>query len=132
MANLILPDSNVYIDALRAGRDPFQAFAVGIEDRDWEFLTCGQVMLEVCRGLRDPNVLKRYRERFAVMIFLPTTNQIWERATHLAWSLDRQGRVLPAQDLLIAAHALQADAAVLTADAHFQHIPGLRVLPRLA
>ena len=127
MANLILPDSNIYIGAVRAGRDPFKEFAAGIDDRDWEFATCGMVMLEVCRGQRDPNLLKRFRERFAVMIFIPTTNQIWERATQLAWSLDRQGRVLPAQDILIAAHALQTNALVLTHDAHFQEIPGLRV-----
>ncbi|MSU48135.1 MAG: PIN domain-containing protein [Opitutus sp.] len=131
MANLILPDSNIYISAVRAGRDPFQQFAVGIDDRDWEFATCGMVMLEVCRGQRDPNLLKRYRERFAVMIFIPTTNQIWERATQLGWALDRQGRVLPAQDILIAACALQAGASVLTADAHFQSIPGLKVMASL-
>ena len=131
MANLILPDSNIYIGAVRAGVDPFQQFAAGIDDRDWEFATCGMVMLEVCRGQRDPNLLRRYRERFAVMIFVPTTNQIWERAVQLAWSLDRQGRVLPAPDILIAAHALQVNAAVLTADVHFQQIPGLRVLAQL-
>lgn len=131
MANLILPDRNIYIGAVRAGGDPFQEFAAGIDDRDWEFATCGMVVLEVCRGLRDPSLLKRFRERFAVMIFVPTTNQIWERAAQLAWSLDRQGRVLPAQDILIAAHALQINAAVLTADAHFQQIPGLRILARL-
>ena len=131
MANLILPDSNVYIGAIRAGGDPFQKFAAGINDRDWEFATCGMVMLEVCRGLRGPNLLRRYRERFAVMIFIPTTSQIWERAAQLAWSLDRQGIVLPSPDLLIAACALQAQATVLTADAHFQKIPGLRVLEKL-
>jgi predicted nucleic acid-binding protein len=131
MANLILPDSNIYIGAVRAGRDPFQQFAAGIEDRDWEFATCGMVMMEVCRGQRDPNLLKRYRERFAVMIFIPTTNQVWERATQLAWSLDRKGVVLPAPDLLIAGCALQANAAVLTADVHFREVPGLRVFDRL-
>ena len=131
MANLILPDSNIYIGAVRAGIDPFQQFASGIDDRDWEFATCGVIMLEVCRGLREPNLLERYRERFAVMIFIPTTNQIWERATQLAWSLDRQGRVLPAPDLLIAACALQACATVLTLDAHFRAIPGLPVIESL-
>jgi predicted nucleic acid-binding protein len=131
MANLILPDSNIYIGALRAGTDPFQSFASGIDEHDWEFATCGMISLEVCRGLRDPNTLKRFRERFSTMIFIPTTNQIWERATQLAWALDRQGRTLPAQDILIAAHALQAGATVLTLDAHFQQIPGLRVIARL-
>lgn len=131
MASLILPDSNIYIGAFRVGRDPFREFTAGIEDHDWEFATCGMIVLEVCRGQRDAHLLARFRERFGVMIFIPTTNQIWERATQLAWSLDRQGRVLPAQDILIAAHALQADATVLTLDAHFSSIPGLRVIARL-
>ncbi len=129
MANLILPDSNVYIDALRAGVDPFHQFAPYLEE--WEFGTCGMVVLEVCRGLRAPAALKRFRERFSVMIYIPTTNSLWERATQLAWSLDRQGLTLPAQDLIIAACALHAGALVLTRDAHFQHIPGLRTLDRL-
>src|SRR5260221_8275580 len=114
MANLILPDSNVYIGALRAGDDPFRSFVEGIEVRELEFATCGMVMVEVFRGLRDPALLKRFRERFAIMIFLPTTSQVWERAAHLAWSLDRQGKTLPAPDLIIAACALHAGAAVLT------------------
>jgi predicted nucleic acid-binding protein len=129
MANLILPDSNVYIGAVRAGHDPFRQFASALEES--EFATCGMIMLEVCRGLRDPAVLQRFRERFAVMIYLATGNSVWERAAQLAWSLDRRGVVLPAPDLLIAACALQADAAVLTADAHFQEIPGLRVIDHL-
>ena len=83
MANLILPDSNFYIGALRAGTDPFLSFASGIAEHDWEFATCGMIALEVCRGLRDPNTLERFRARFGVMIFLPTTNQIWERTPRL-------------------------------------------------
>ena len=129
MANLVLPDSNVYIGAVRAGRDPFRQFGPAIEN--WEFVTCGMVVLEVCRGLRDPGVLQRFRERFAVMLYVATSNSAWERAAQLAWSLDRQGIVLPAQDLLIAACALQVGATVLTADAHFHEIPGLRVIDRL-
>jgi predicted nucleic acid-binding protein len=127
MANLVLPDSNIYIGAVRAGRDPFRQFASTLEE--WEYVTCGMVVLEVCRGLRDPAVLQRFRERFAVMLYV--ANSVWERTAQLAWSLDRRGIVLPAQDLLIATCALQADAAVLTADAHFQEIPGLRVIDHL-
>lgn len=129
MANLILPDSNVYIDATRAGVDPFKQFAAHLEE--CEFATCGMVVLEVCRGFREPSLLQRFRERFGVMIFIPTNNVIWERATHLAWTLDRRGRTLPAQDLLIAACALHAGATVLTRDAHFRAIPDLQVLTAL-
>lgn len=130
MEHVVLPDSNIYIDALRAGQDPFRQFAESSADR--EFVTCGMVMLEVCRGIRDPHVLQRFRQRFAMMLYQPTTNQIWERATQLTWSLDRQGIVLPAQDVLIATCALHINAAVLTADAHFRHVPGLRVISSLA
>ena len=129
MAHLILPDSNIFIGALRAGTDPFPQFSPGINER--EFATCGLVVMEVCRGVRDPHLLRRLKERFAVMIYIPTTNQVWDRVTHLAWSLDRQGAVLPAQDLIIAACALHAGAAVLTLDAHFRMIPGLEVIASL-
>ncbi len=129
MATLVLPDSNIYISAIRAGVDPFEQFTARLEE--WEFATCGTVVLEICRGLRAPSVLERFQERLSVMIFLPTTNAVWKRATQLAWSLDRKGVVLPVPDLIIAACALQADATVLTGDAHFQQIPELRVLERL-
>lgn len=129
MGTLILPDSNIYIEASRLGADPFAMFAAYAEE--WEFGTCGIVVMEVCRGLRHPDLLQRFRERFSVMIYLPTTNAIWESATLLAWSLDRRGTTLSAQDLLIAATALQSGATVLTHDKHFSHIPGLKVIDRL-
>jgi predicted nucleic acid-binding protein len=121
---------SIYIDAVRTGIDPFQQFAGFLDE--WEFAACGMIMLEVCRGLREPVQLQRFRERFAVMIYFSASNTIWERATQLGWSLDRQGRVIPATDLLIAATALQTGAAVLTRDARFRMIPGLEVLERLA
>ena len=129
MVELVLPDSNFYINRARAGLDPFVELASHADV--WEFATCGMVVLEVCRGRREASVLRRFQERFAIMLYVAAGSSVWERAGQLAWSLDRQGIVLPAQDLLIAACALQAKAAVLTSDAHFQEIPGLRVLNQL-
>ncbi|HEY8931999.1 MAG TPA: PIN domain-containing protein [Rariglobus sp.] len=128
--SLLLPDSSFYITCARQHQDPFMELATRAED--WEFVTCGVVVAEVTRGRADPFVLRKFRERFAVMIYLPTTNAVWERVTQLAWSLDRQGLVLPLPDLVIAAIALEADATVLTFDAHFQKIPGLRVTSQLS
>lgn len=65
---------------------------------------------------------------FDVLIMIPTDNPAWARATELAWSLDRRGITLPAQDCLIGACAQMAGAAVLTDDRHFDHIPDLRIL----
>lgn len=129
MASLVLPDSSFYITATRAGRDPFLELSVKAEK--YEYATCGIVQIEVLRGRRDPHVLRHFRETFAVMIYINTNHTIWERAAGLAWSLDRQGIVIPATDLLIAACALQAGATVLTYDQHFQGIPGLNAIARL-
>lgn len=129
MPAAVLPDSNFYISRARAGVDPF--IELHAQADDWEFATCGMVLVEVCRGRRDPSVRRRFQEQFSIMLFIATGNSVWEEAARLAWTLDRQGVVLPAPDLLIAACALQANAAVLTTDLHFKQIPGLRVLTRL-
>lgn len=129
MPPVILPDSNVFIGDLRAGLDPFERFAPYAGD--CEFATCGMVITEVCRGVRDPGLRSRVQERFAVMIHIPTSNAIWERVAQLAWSLDRQGLVLPSADLVIATCALHVRATVYTRDAHFRHIPGLEVIGSL-
>ncbi len=128
-AAAVLPDSNFYISRARAGVDPFHELHAHADD--WEFATCGRVLIEVCRGRRDPNVRRRLQEQFSIMRFIATGNSAWEAAAQLAWTLDRKGIVLPAPNLLIAACALQANAAVLTTDVHFRLIPGLRVLTRL-
>lgn len=129
MVTGVLIDSNFYIDHLRAGRNPFRELAAVGEE--WELFTCGMVMLEVLRGVRDRAQLAKFEASFSLMNFLPTTNPVWAKAQQLAWHLDRQGITIPAQDHLIAACALRAGIAVLTADGHFQHVPGLTVLNRL-
>lgn len=129
MADLILPDSNFYIRAARVGSDPFKELLAHVEP--WDFATCGMVILEVCRGRSNPNVCRRFRENFAIMRYIQSTSQVWERATQLSWDLDRRGIVLPSPDLFIAACALHANAIVLTHDAHFKQIPGLEVIDHL-
>ena len=126
MASNILVDSNVFIDLLRAGRDPTQVM------RNWagkRFLaTCGMVRLEVLRGVHSPKQFARISAFMDVMVNVPTDPDLWTEATDLAWKLNRKGWVIPAADLVIAACALRIHAAVLTSDSHFQQIDGLRVL----
>lgn len=126
----IFPDSSFYIRVLRANGNPFERLLASKGEH--EFLTCGMVVMEVCRGIVNPKLLSAMSAKFSVMNNVPTTTHIWESATQLAWSLDRQGIVLPAPDLIIAASALHADATVLTHDAHFRSVPGLSVIDTLA
>lgn len=121
-----LVDSNVYIGLLRRGLDPSLALMDWIGDGD--LAICGMVRLEVERGLRVERIRRRLSSFFDVLLNIPTTNRIWEEAAAQAWSLDRRGLVLPAQDILIAMCAKEIGASVLSDDRHFDLLPGLRVL----
>ena len=122
----VLVDSNVYIGLLRRSMDPVKVLGDWIGEGD--LATCGMVRLEVERGLKVEKMRRSLGAFFSVLINVPTSNKIWEEATSLAWTLDRCGVTLPAQDILISTCAKTLGAAVLTDDAHFEKILGLSVL----
>ncbi len=126
---LVVADSCFYIRALRSKRQPFLEMERLADRVEWA--TTGMVVLEVCRGLRNPTVRDGFQARYSTMIYLPTTNAVWERATELAWTLDRRGSTFPAQDIVIAAACLSQGATLLTHDGHFREVPGLNVCDSL-
>lgn len=129
MVGNVLVDSSYFIELLRAGEDPFEEFAQHADEVD--FLTCGVVMIEVLRGVKIKKAHTRLSALMGSMIYVPTPNRLWERAAALAWELDRRGQFMHVPDLIVAASALTADAAVLTFDSDFRRVPGLRVIDRL-
>ena len=129
MAGRALVDSSFFIGRLRSGADPLEELARHSDD--WELLTCGVVQVEVLRGMKHKKAHQRVKEYMGCMLNVPTQNAVWERASALAWSLDRHGRGMQVTDLLIAASALESDAAVLTFDADLLHVPDLRILGTL-
>ncbi len=126
----VLVDSSYYISRLRAGEDPFEEFA-RVED-EVDFFICGVVKVEVLRGVKLPRAHAKISAIFDTMLYVPTPNSLWERVAKLAWEIDRRGDFVQVPDLIIATCALEADAAVLTYDADFRRVPGLRVLHDLA
>lgn len=129
MSNLILVDSNYWIRMVALRQDPFALIAEKSDDFDCAIN--GVIWAEVIRGRADPRMRDRFNEFFGTLCFLNLTPTGWQRAAQLAWSLDRNGSVIPLTDLAIAATALEHDAAVLTFDRHFQRIPGLIVVDDL-
>ena len=123
--NPVLVDSSYYISLTRRGLDPLPRLTYLAVDRD--LAICGVVRAEVGRGLKFPKARATFHAAWNVMINVITDNQIWDEAEQLAWTLDRQGKVLPLTDLVIAVCAKRLDAVVLTLDYHFKEIPGLKV-----
>lgn len=128
MESEILIDSNVYIDLLRARKDVVTTLYEWSENRGASFVICGMIRLEVLRGMKSLKALQSISALMDVMINVPTDTRLWSEATELAWTLDRKGITIPGADAVIAASALRVGSAVMTSDAHFTHVEGLRVI----
>jgi predicted nucleic acid-binding protein len=123
-ANPVLADSSYYITLMRERQDPLKALAYTAAVRD--VAVCGVVRCEVGRALRHENTLKRFQAFWDVTINVPTDNRIWTQVEHLLWKLDRDGITISLTDAVIACCAMRIDAVVLTFDADFSRIPGVR------
>ena len=128
-ASPVLVDSCWYIEQMRAGRRPLRELQSIEFTRD--IATCGIVRAEVARGIRDPEVLKKFQARWDVMLYVPMDNRLWADVEKLAWELDRRGTILPLTDIAIACCARRIGAVVLTFDRHFSLIPGIRSADRI-
>ncbi len=128
MASDVLIDSNVYIDLLRAKKDVLASLYEWAEPRDRNLAICGMIRVEVLRGMKSLKAYQSISMMMDVMINVPSDNRLWSEATELAWNMDRKGIVIPGPDLIIAASALRLGATVMTSDAHFSKVDGLRVI----
>lgn len=128
MANEVLVDSNVYIRLLKHGRDAVATLYDWSEAEGRSLAICGMIRLEVLRGVRIPKFYQAISSLMDVMVNVRSDNLLWDEATLLAWKLDRKGFVIPGPDAVIAASALRLGASIMTSDAHFSNIDGLRVI----
>jgi len=129
MKPLILIDSNIIIALLRLRRNPLSFLSA--THLIYQFATCEMVMLEVLRGIRERTALRSMEKEFLGLTYLPMERSTWQIARNLAWELERAGLPTKAPDILIAACALESQAAVLTKDQDFFRIPDLRVISTL-
>jgi tRNA(fMet)-specific endonuclease VapC len=68
-----------------------------------------------------------YEVQMRHLLVQPLEASVGPHYAHLRAGLDRMGKALSANDLLIAAHALSLDAILVSADAAFTQVPGLRL-----
>ena len=125
----LLLDSNVVIRHINGTRDGSALFA----GADAVYLS-PVVLGECLAGLRNTN---RDRNRRAKLELLLSFSNVAvpplaaATATHYArlWQyLTDTGRPIPANDIWIAAHAMELAATLVTADRHFDAIPNLPVI----
>lgn len=60
-----------------------------------DLLTCGIVRIEVLRGVIKPKVKAELTRFFDIVPEIPLSPSLLRETAELAWTLDRQGQVLP-------------------------------------
>lgn len=97
-------------------------------------IVLGELLGGFAAGTREPknrSELARFLDTPRVEL-LPITAQTADSYALVYAGLRRKGQPIPTNDLWIAASALEHGAALLTRDAHFRQIDGLRCGQRLA
>ncbi len=126
---MILVDSTKYISWMRQGRNPVSILAAVVTAG--ELINCGIIRIEVLRGVIKPKVKTELSQFFDLVPEILLSPALMREVTELAWTLDRQGQVLPTTDLIIATCVKRAGAELITEDSHFQKIPTLKVRAEL-
>lgn len=126
----ILLDTNAYSALLRG--HPQVAERVRSAER---VLISSVVAGELLYGFRHGTRYAENRAQLEAFLasrfvdFLPVTFTTADRFGIIAASLRRRATPIPANDIWIAAHALETGADLLSFDAHFSVIDGLSFIP---
>jgi predicted nucleic acid-binding protein len=117
-----LVDTSVLVSLEREGR--LIEWLGGMPAIAISTVTIAELQRGVLRGASPDAYARVLREADPVPLDVP----IAERAADLWVELERAGHLIPAFDLLIGATALERGWPLLTLHAHFERVPGLRVV----
>lgn len=128
---MIVVDSSAWIEFLRATDSPVCAEVDRLIDD--EIAITDAISMEVLAGARDEAHLSDLRRLLGRAVVLPTSAAHYDAAAGLYRTCRREGQtVRKLTDCLIAAVAIESDAAVLHLDSDFttlSHHSALRIHP---
>ena len=128
----ILIDTNAYT-AFMLGEAAVVEVLAHAERICLSSIVLGELLGGFAAGTRESKnraELARFMDSPRVEV-VPVTAQTADSYALIYSALRRKGQPIPTNDLWIAASALEQGAALLTRDAHFAHIDGLRCGQRL-
>jgi tRNA(fMet)-specific endonuclease VapC len=129
----ILLDTNAYTAFMLGATDEVEVLAHA-EQLYLNSVVLGELLGGFAAGTREARnriELTRFLDSPRVDV-VPVTARTADSYALVYSGLRRKGQPIPTNDLWIAASALEHGAALLTRDAHFAHIDGLRCGQRLA
>jgi tRNA(fMet)-specific endonuclease VapC len=131
-ATLYLLDTNIISDLMRnpSGMAAQRVLASAAQGSNAKVCTSIIVQCELLFGLRkrsSPRWLAQYHRVMFPINVLPLESAAAEHYANLRAQLELAGTPIGPNDTYIAAHALAMDATLVSADAEFLRVPGLRV-----
>ena len=132
MSALLLLDTNIISDIMRnpSGRAMHRSGQFLRGQPDARSCTSVVVDCELRFGLAkrpNPRLASAYQHVMATMEVLPMVKEVAASYAVLRKQMETLGLTLGPNDMLIAAHALSLDAILVSADAAFAQVPGLRL-----
>ncbi|MFZ2123368.1 MAG: type II toxin-antitoxin system VapC family toxin [Rhodoferax sp.] len=131
-AKLYLLDTNVISDMMRnpAGTVAQRVFLIAANESNSKVCTSVVVECELLFGLRrrtNPHWSTQFKRVMASIDVLALESTVATHYADLRARLELSGTPIGPNDTLIAAHALALGATLVTADAEFARVTGLRV-----
>jgi len=124
----ILIDTSAYSRLMRGNTDVLEM--LGRADRVYmSIFVVAELNVGFKGGSKEPqnrNLLEQFLSRPTVRT-VPATRETAEVFAEIKHTLREAGTPLPINDIWIAAHTVETGSVLVTFDAHFRKIPGLRV-----
>lgn len=120
----VLVDSSVWIEYYQpGGRAELQAAVQEALTRD-RVGTMAMILVELLRGALTPESYEALQADLTALRWLEVTLAVALRGARIGFDLEREGKRVPATDLLIAASAIEHGYTLWHNDAHFEVIAG--------
>jgi tRNA(fMet)-specific endonuclease VapC len=130
---IILLDTNAYVRFM-AGDDRVLGCLAQAGRVCMSVFVLGELLAGFRAGSKEKqnrHILDRFLAKAGVVV-LEATRETAEYFGLIKAALKRSGQPIPLNDVWIAAHALETGAVLVTYDAHFSAVPGLRTWDELA
>lgn len=123
---MILVDSTVWIEYLRAGEHPICEQFDRLVEEGHQLCLTGLVLTEVLQGIRGPAQFRKVQRFLAPFPRADATEEDYVLAAELCRSARAQG-ITPRStiDCVLAAICLQRDMPILHCDRDFEHLAAL-------
>lgn len=114
-------DSTIWVEFFKGSNETIRALVTPLIDED-RICYNGIVLSELLTGALNRKEFDFLRSNLGGLHYLESSEEIFEAAGQLGFSLRRRGVTIPLSDLVIAAHCIHHHLRLLTLDNHFHLI----------